>query len=147
MHFGPGCGGQREHARNRGKAHEAEERRLLDALQHFVLLRRGQGRKSRLAAERCADVATQLGQPFIELRQLVLRPARKPAIDEVDHACLTSTRRVIRWNDSARERLDLGGLLAGEDGQRGLRLGDLVRRMRDRFAAFRRVGEEPDGAE
>src|SRR5688572_19681480 len=76
---------------------------------------------------------------------LVLREGRETAIDEVDHACLTSAGRVIGGNDPARERLDLRRLLASKKLEGRLGLGDLVCRVREGLAAFRDVRQEPNG--
>jgi len=143
----PSVGRQRKHPSQRRKTHGTEERGLLDALEDFVLLRRRQCRKAGLSPELCTYVASQLVQALHEGRQVSLRKGRIAFVDEVDNAGLTRTRSVVTREDAARERFDFRSLLAREDQQRRLRLGDLVRGVCKGFATFRGVGEEPHGAD
>ena len=82
----------------------------------------------------CAEVSA--GEPagvwekFLRLRLQILKPlcvdglafAEKGcqrAVDEVDAVSLVRARRVVGGNDLGRHRIDVGGLLAGEEDESG----------------------------
>ena len=136
-----------KHAGNRVRADRREERSILDGREELDLLRRGQRRELAGAGKKFLRLRLQVFQPLRVDRLSVAEESCQRAVDEVDAMGLVRARGIVGGNDLGRHRIDIGGLLAGEEGEmdRLPRSGRL--RMRRRIQDSRPVRGQPDGTQ